>query len=404
MRIFIISFTARGAALALDVKKGLQSVHTVTCFSGSKSCGLSRELLKETAVLKESLADWTKAAFADADAVCFVGACGIAVRSIAPYAADKLRDPAVLVMDEGGRFCISLLSGHAGGANALCRKICGLTGAQPVITTATDVNRRFAVDVFAAENGFALTDRSLAKEISARILEGKRISLYAERGIFTERIEEELSGTLREILEPQGVSLMPEWESTEDVSLMQERGSTEDASGTDLGIYLGFYPKRIPDKRLLWLPPRNVILGLGCRKGTSAEQIEEFLKELLIRERIPFEAVAAIASIDLKRGEPGLLEVCRRRGVEFVTFSAEELSGVEGEFSASDFVKKTTGTDNVCERSAKKAAESYGIFSGFCFRKQRQTGITAAAAVFRGAGIRLDGKEYPKAGKGRRNE
>lgn len=398
MILYIISFTARGAALALAVKRGLQSDGcgcTVTCFSGGKSCGFSGEILQETEMVKEGLADWTKAAFLDADAVCFVGACGIAVRSIAPFAADKFLDPAVLAMDEGGEFCIPLLSGHVGGANALCRKICAFTGAQPVITTATDVNDKFAVDVFAAENGFALTDRGLAKEISAAILEGKSVPLYMERGIFTERVEKELSGTLREFLKLQGISLVPEWESRKD---------GEDASETAPGIYLGLHPNRISDKRLLWLAPRNVVLGIGCRKGTPAEQMEDFLNELLKREGIPFEAVAAAASIDLKRKEAGLLELCSRRGVEFVTFSAEELNGTDGEFSASDFVKQTTGTDNVCERSAKRAAERYGIYGGFCFRKQRRTGITAAAAAFLRDSIRLDGREYPKAGKGWQDE
>ena len=110
-------------------------------------------------------------AFANMDALIFVGACGVAVRSIAPFIRDKKTDPAVLCLDERASFVIPLLSGHIGGANALAARLAGALGAKAVITTATDVNGKFAVDAWAAQNGCAIEDFALAKRFAAEILE-----------------------------------------------------------------------------------------------------------------------------------------------------------------------------------------------------------------------------------------
>ena len=110
-------------------------------------------------------------AFTGMDALIFVGACGVAVRSIAPFVRDKKTDPAVLCLDERASFVIPLLSGHIGGANALAARLAGALGAAAVITTATDVNGKFAVDAWAAQNGCAIEDFALAKRFAAEILE-----------------------------------------------------------------------------------------------------------------------------------------------------------------------------------------------------------------------------------------
>ncbi len=117
----------------------------------------------------------------DSDAVIFIGACGIAVRSIAPYVASKKTDPAVLVVDECGKFVISLLSGHLGGANELAENSSAeILEAMPVVTTATDLHHRFAVDVFAKKNNCAILNMKAAKEVSAALLAGKKVGFYSE--------------------------------------------------------------------------------------------------------------------------------------------------------------------------------------------------------------------------------
>ena len=134
------------------------------------------------AIVEGGLSAWTGAEFQRSDALIFVGACGITVRAIAPFVQDKFHDPAVLCVDEAGTFVIPILSGHVGGANRLAEFVAGGIGAVPVVTTATDVERKFAVDVFAKDHGLVITDRVLAKRISADILAEEPVGVFSDFG------------------------------------------------------------------------------------------------------------------------------------------------------------------------------------------------------------------------------
>lgn len=171
-RISIICFSLTGKETAQKLKEGLEK------------CGYHTELYKKSRYLEDSIAestaDWTAEHFPQGDGLIFVGACGIAVRSIAPQVASKKSDPAVLVVDECGQFVISLLSGHLGGANELSLKAAQILGAQPVVTTATDLHKRFAVDVFSRKNDCEILFMKAAKEVSAALLAGKTVGFYSE--------------------------------------------------------------------------------------------------------------------------------------------------------------------------------------------------------------------------------
>ena len=149
MNIAVICFTEHGAVLAERLSKGF-SEREMTCRSWIKKKEAQIPDCRNVQVLTQSLREWTKEQFAAVDAMIFIGATGIAVRSIAPYVRSKKTDPAVIVVDEQGRHAISLLSGHIGGANALTLLVSEWIGAEPVITTATDLHGKFAVDAFAA--------------------------------------------------------------------------------------------------------------------------------------------------------------------------------------------------------------------------------------------------------------
>lgn len=259
------------------------------------------------------LADFVGPVFSWAQVLLFVGSTGIAVRAIAPWVRDKKSDPAVLVMDEGGHFVISLLSGHIGGANELTRKLAGALGAQPVVTTATDGRGRFSVDDWAARMGLHISSMRGAKAVSAAILEGE-VPLLCDYPIAT----------------PLPSGLVP-------------------GDGGKVGIYIG-WRKRTPFETTLRLVPRVLNLGIGCRRGTSEEAIAAAVEGVL--GDIPLEAVAKVVSIDLKQNEPGLLAFCARRGLPVVFYSAETLNRVPGDFPASERVRAVTGVDNVCQRSA----------------------------------------------------
>lgn len=276
--------------------------------------------------------------FRDVDAMVFVGSTGIAVREIAPHVHDKRTDPAVIAIDELGRFVISLLSGHIGGANDLAKTLAEALGAIPVVTTATDINEKFSVDAWAARNGFAISSMAAAKAVSAAILEHP-VPLRSDFPVVTEL--------------PAGV-------------VPGETGA--------LGISLT-WGREEPFAATLRLIPPVLHLGIGCRRGTEKQTIRALVEETLERAGIDRRAVKCAASIDLKADERGLLDYCAENGWPITFYTAEELMAVEGEFTSSAFVKSVTGVDNVCERAALLGAEQIIV------PKTARNGVTVAIAA-----------------------
>ena len=254
-------------------------------------------------------------AFANMDALIFVGACGVAVRSIAPFVRDKKTDPAVLCLDERASFVIPLLSGHIGGANALAARLAGALGAAAVITTATDVNGKFAVDAWAAQNGCAIEDFALAKRFAAEILEHD-LPLCSEFPVCPP---------------------LP--------------GGVVAAAEGPFGVYIGCRTES-PFGVTLRLIPRKLRVGLGCRRGTEQAAIEAAVRQVFRENRLALAAISGVSSIDLKQDEPGLLAACRANCWQARFYSAAQLRAVPGSFTGSRFVASVTGVDNVCERAA----------------------------------------------------
>ena len=277
---------------------------------------------------------------------------------------DKFTDSPVLVLDEKGQYVIPLLSGHIGGAVSLADEIAALTGADPVHTTATDVQGKFAVDVFAGQNGLLITDRQTAKEISAAVLEGEKIACYIKYP------EYHLSGTI-----PESLSVCRIISETEAYSY---RIIIADGAGQTKGDPDSFRVQTggIREERTLLLKPKNITAGIGCRKGVSLELLEEGLCQILEQNGLEIGQVEKIASIDLKRDEQALLDLSEKYGIPFLTYCAEELAGIQSVTSTSEFVKTITGVDNVCERAALLCCENGTLVQGKCIRK----GMTAALA------------------------
>ena len=324
MTVAVIAFTRRGAELGRKLAAAL----------GGALYAPARFAADAGAEPVPALAAWTAARWEDSDALVFVGAAGIAVRAVAPHVRDKFTDPAVVSVDEEGRFAVPLLSGHVGGANELALRVAELTGGQAAVSTATDVNGLFAVDVWAKGNGLVITDRVLAREVSAALLEGKAVGFASDFGHPC----------------PAGLTQGP----------------------AEIGVWVTARTGAGPFSRTLRLAPKGLILGVGCRRGTERAAIEEAAAEALAGYE-PL-AVAAVATIDLKKDEPGLLAFCAARGLPLLTFSAGELSAVAGDFTPSDFVKGVTGVDNVCERAAAAAGGRIVV------PKLAKNGVTASVA------------------------
>jgi cobalt-precorrin 5A hydrolase len=260
----------------------------------------------------EPLAAWVSREFAVREALVFVGACGIAVRAVAPHLENKSSDPAVVNLDETGHYVIPLLSGHLGGANALARRLAALTGGEAVVTTATDINQIFAVDLWAKRQGLSVRNPEKIKAVSAKLLRGEEAAIdcpYPIRG--------EL---------PPGLKLS----SPGDV-LVSVRPTEGD---------------------VLQLIPRVLTLGVGCKRGTDIDTLRAAFARFCLERRICPEAVEIAASIDRKQDEAGLLAFCAERAWPLHFYSAQALQSLPGCFTASRFVEDKVGVDNVCERAA----------------------------------------------------
>lgn len=366
MKVSIISFTLKGIELSLKIKKAFSGeteedlcLYT-KCSHAEKSLTerkLTGKNLAESGLsyVEQPLTEWTGEQMKKRRSLLFIGACGIAVRAIAPFLTDKLNDVPVLVMDEQGRFVIPVLAGHVGGANELAVSLAERMGSTPVITTATDLNHCFAVDLFARRNALHIVNKDGIAKVSSRILAGEEVTMAVEEGHFREE-EAGILGEkrlLEEINVPEGIRLV----------------STESLADVLVA------PASYGQGRLLTLRPKEYVIGIGCKRGKAAEQIDHFVHRVLKESGISMEQVAAFVSIDRKKDEEGILWMSSHYGIPFVTYSAEELQQVEGTFHASEFVKSQVGVDNVCERAALRFSGPDGIL---ITGKQAEDGITAA--------------------------
>ncbi|MEE8835543.1 MAG: cobalt-precorrin 5A hydrolase [Eubacteriales bacterium] len=379
MKAAVICFTKDGYELAGRIRKALtnlpsrfEPVETQWYGKGKYVLDLCKMDDSFVTYVEKPVQDWAGGCFETCDLMIFIGAAGIAVRAIAPFVRDKRTDPAVIVMDEKGKFCISLLSGHIGGANRFVQLLSSRLGSVPVITTATDVSDRFAVDVYASENDMQISNMTYAREVSAALLAGEPVGFYTNF---------EVEGSL-----PEGIF----WSD----KLEQARGDkAEDPNGTSLGIYISPSYNRAYFDHTLWLIPKCLTLGIGCKKNTPFSKIEKLVDDTLRDYSLYPEAIESVASVDVKKNEPGLLHFCQVHNVPFHTYSADQLNRLKGSFTGSEFVKDTVGVDNVCERSA--VIDGHG---DLIIRKKSADGVTLAVALNRRV-IRFD-----RASDGKRHE
>ena len=365
MKISIICFTLTGQQTGEKLKKALEEQeHAVSLYTKSKYIPES---------IKESTKEWAGKQFESADGIIFIGATGIAVRSIAPYVASKKTDPAVLVTDECGKFVISLLSGHLGGANELALQAAEALHAVPIVTTATDLEGKFAVDVFAKKNNCNIFNMKAAKEVSAALLAGKKVGFYSEFPVEGELPE----GLVRCDEYGNPVSSMDNRSEEEIQKSSDFNGTGTDCTNIDCGVAVTVHTSCNPFISTTQVVPKCLTLGMGCRKDKDARGIAEAAQKVLDRSGFHKEAFEQIASIDLKKEEKGILSLSQDWQIPFVTYTEEELKQVPGEFTPSPFVKKITGVDNVCERSAVLASGNGRLLQ----RKTGENGVTTAVAA-----------------------
>ena len=331
MNTSIICFSDTGAVLAQKVAGILQldlsDIHSIEKFSIKYGFTSHKSVCADMGTL-----------FASSQALIFIGACGIAVRDIAPHLKNKIVDPAVLVLDDQGKFVIPILSGHIGGANVLAKYLAEQIGAVPVITTATDGSGKFSCDTWAVTKHCAISSMKLAKDVSAAILQ-RDVPICSEFALPNQL--------------PNGLVSCSEGE---------------------IGLFIGIHTES-PYTATLRLIPRIVTLGIGCRRDTPMQTIYSVIKEIMEEHHIDMRSICRIASIDVKKDEAGLLACANVWKAETVFYTVEELNAVSGEFVESEFVQKTVGVGNVCERAA--------LYDGgtLLITKTAKDGVTVAASV-----------------------
>ncbi len=326
-----ISFTDNGAELMKKLAMGVQD---------KTGAAPGAEIVATEA---ESLKLWTGQNFEKGNVLVYIGAMGIAVRAVSPFITDKTVDPAVIVIDEKGENVIPVLSGHMGGAVREAKMLSEICEGRTVITTATDVNGIFAVDVFAKDKNLIISDMKKAREFSSALLKNKRATC---------RVDEKFSDYM-------------------DLGGLPNYIVRTDDDKADLIIS----PKK-QEGDALCLIPKCIVIGMGCKKGKSADELHSFAKKCLDELGLLAQSVAALGSADIKKDEAGLIETAGKLGAEFKVFTESELAGQKGEFTSSEFVKSTVGVDNVCERAVMALGADHLIM-----KKKSEDGMTFAAGV-----------------------
>ena len=331
MRINAIAFSTNGCRTALRLKEAFPE-EDLRIFAKTQCDTLGVERIEEKA------SEWTGKSFEKCDAIVYIGAIGIAVRYIAPYIRAKTVDPAIIGMDEHGHWAVALLAGHIGGANALTARIAERLGAEPIITTATDLNGKFSVDTFATVNNLRIMGLRTAQDVSVRVLDDAFVGFTTEIPV---------QGDL-----PKGLTL---------------------ADSGEFGVSISTDVEKKPFDTTMRLVPMDIILGIGCKRDTDQEKLLEFVDSVLREDGIHSQRIGAVCSVDLKKDEAALIELAKNYRVPTHFYTSEELMALEGDFSKSEFVKSVTSVDCVCERSAVKP------FGGELIRrKTAKDGMTIA--------------------------
>jgi cobalt-precorrin 5A hydrolase len=335
MKMAIISVSNKGQELAFYLKDMLDNDSTII------KCDLYHRNVKK----------YFPILFYEYDAIIAVMASGILIRSIAPLIESKVTDPAVINIDDNGKFVISTLSGHLGGANELSNKIAGLIGATPVITTSTDVNNKLGIDVLARDLYLSIDNTEEILHFNKAILEGREISLTVNPNKNFEYLFEYLNDNTLEI----------------NVSIYYSSQVNTDEIHVSL------------DEHKMVLKERRVVVGIGCRRGKECGFIHDGLKKSLADLKILPSRVNMLTSAEIKKDEKGILELSEKLDIPVEFVEMEKLRLFESNnISKSDFVHSKFGIYGVCEPSALIMA---GFDSKLIFKKTSYDGVTIAVAV-----------------------
>lgn len=342
------AFTDQGLRLAKTLKDGLGLDVTIFGPEDRTICDKSIPSGGLEALVSEN---WKQFA-----AHIFVSASGIAVRAVAPLLRHKAEDPAVLCCPETGAFVLPLVSGHLGGANRLARRAARITGGQALVSTATDLHNLPAFDEVAALEGATVCNPEMLRFLNAALLDGTPIDFVGSEAVYSRYFAE--TPNINFVAEA-GDKLTVFW------------NAHNDASGDTCANVCA--PNR------LVILSRTVVLGVGCRKGASPDDLLMAARDLLLRNGISHSQLAAVATCDVKAEEPALCRLAEMLGVPLHCLPALALEPV-GVPTPSDTVRDKVGTPSVAEAAALLVATKQCGAGTLTLPKQSLGNMTFAIA------------------------
>ncbi len=336
MKVSIFTLTAKGLLLGeklLEIYDDAR-LYTLDKFQSNKAIYYEN-------TFKESVRE----SFYKSEILIFVCASGIAIRSLAPLIESKLSDPGVIVMDDNANNVISLLSGHIGGANYETLKVARFFHSNPVITI------KASVDMIALNNNLLLKDFKMAKEITAKIINNEDLLVIDDYHESREDIRSLYD--LHVIINKDNKKIETKDEKSYIIISNKERLNVKNTS-------------------LVQLYPKNIVIGIGCRRGTSSSHILKLIRDSLDKLNISINSIKHVATVDVKADEEGLIGACKILEIPLIIIPRSEILKVEDKYEGSDFVKEKIGVSSVSEPCCELSAGS----GRFLIRKHKDNGAT----------------------------
>ncbi|MBT0158371.1 cobalt-precorrin 5A hydrolase [Candidatus Bathyarchaeota archaeon A05DMB-2] len=353
--IAIVAITRRGVETARRIKTTLASLRIpCTVYAPEKYAKVG------VVPMDKKLDTFIRDIYSTVDAIVAVMAAGIIIRAVAPHLQGKLADPAVLAVDASGRFVISLLAGHYGGANQLTRLIAEGISATPVITTESDVIGKQSVDELARALHLTIVNPESLVAVNAALVDGKRLALVLVDGVKIPDSAAKCYTVEKATNMEQALKIISNYDAgaviTEEVMSPQEFG-----------------------KPVTLLKPKTITVGLGARKNVTADQVLEAVNAALKRANVPLERVYRLATVDIKKDSSAMIEASEKLRLTLDFVSVDALRAFKhGDLSPdSKLVEEKIGVGGVCERAALITA---GEKPRLILKKMKMNGVTVAVA------------------------
>ena len=266
---------------------------------------------------------------------------GATIRILSPLLKTKQVDPAVVCIDDAGNFCVSLISGHVGGADRLAEEVASCIGARAVVTSASHASGTLAVDLLGREFGWRTeADSTTITRASAAVINGQSVGIWQGAG--------ESDWWPQDKPLPDNISVYPTLEDLAASACNVALVITDNADPLDM---------LLADKIAVVYRPRSLMVGMGCRRGVPVEELESLLTQTFQENKLSLRSIGGIGSAEIKRGEPGLEQLAERHDVDLSFLQADQLNELfktnpDSLTSKSERAHRLVGVWGVAEPSA----------------------------------------------------